>query len=91
MREQNVMFPLDEGRDAPIAPEQSWQIEAMDLRRVYRRALLALPPKTRRIFLMHRLQQMSYCEIAEHFGISNQGVEYHMMRALARCRIAVGM
>ncbi len=91
MREQNVMFPLDEGRDAPIAPEQTWQIETTDLRRVYRQALLALPPRTRRIFLMHRLRQMTYREIAEHFGISDQGVEYHMMRALARCRIAIGM
>jgi len=90
MREQNVMFPLDEGRDAPVPPEQTWQIEAADLRSVYRRTLLNMPQKTRRIFLMHRLLGVTYREIAEHFGISEQGVEYHMMRALARCRIANG-
>lgn len=89
MRKQSVMFPLDEGRDAPVAPEQTWQIEATDLRRVYRQALRAMPPRSRRIFLMHRLRCMTYMEIAEQFGISNQGVEYHMIRALARCREAV--
>jgi RNA polymerase sigma-70 factor (ECF subfamily) len=89
MREKSVIFPLDEGRDAPVAPQQTWQIEATDLRRVYRKALRAMPQKTRRIFLMHRLRCMTYSEIAEHLGISDQGVEYHMMRALARCRKAV--
>lgn len=91
MREQSVFYPLDEGRDVPVRPEQTWQIEAADLRRVYRRTLLNMPQRTRRIFLMHRLQGVTYREIAEHFGISEQGVEYHMMRALARCRIAIGM
>lgn len=89
MREQNVMFPLDEGRDAPVAPEQTWQIEAADLRRAYWQTLREMPHRTRRIFLMHRLRQMTYTEIAEKFRISNQGVEYHMMRALAQCRVAI--
>lgn len=89
MREQNIMFPLDEGRDAPVVAEQTWHMEEADLRRVYLQALREMPQKTRHIFLMHRLRQMTYTEIAEKFGISNQGVEYHMMRALARCRKAV--
>ena len=89
MREKNVIFPLDEGRDAPVRPEQTWQIEATDLQRVYRQALRAMPRRTRRIFLMHRLRCMTYAEIAKQLGISDQGVEYHMMRALARCRKAV--
>lgn len=89
MREQRVFFPLDEGRDASVAPEQTWQIEVAELRRIYRRALRAMPRRTRRIFLMHRLRNMTYREIAEQLGLSDQGVEYHMMRALAGCRKAV--
>lgn len=89
LRDQSVMLPLDEGHDAPVLPEQSWHIEEADLRRVYWQALRAMPRKTRRIFLMHRLRHMTYNEIAKKFGISNQGVEYHMMRALLRCREAV--
>lgn len=89
MLEQSVIFPMDERRDAPIAPEQTWQIEVADLRRVYWQALRAMPRRTRRIFFMHRLRGMTYSEIADQFGISDQGVEYHMMRALARCREVV--
>lgn len=81
-----VTWPIDEGLDAPVPPEQTWRMEERDVRRVYRRTLLAMPRKTRRIFLMHRLKCMTYAEISEQVGIGYDGVEYHMMRALARCR-----
>jgi RNA polymerase sigma factor (sigma-70 family) len=83
---QNIWCPIDEGRDAPVPPEQAWQIEERDVRKVYRRTLLAMPRKTRRIFLMHRLKCMTYAEISEQVGLGYDGVEYHMRRALARCR-----
>jgi RNA polymerase sigma-70 factor (ECF subfamily) len=89
MREQCFFYPLDEGRDAPVRPEQTWRIEERDLRRVYRQALRAMPPKTRRIFLMHRLRHLTYREIADQIGIGDKAVEYHMTRALARCRSAI--
>ncbi|HJS09998.1 sigma-70 family RNA polymerase sigma factor [Sphingopyxis sp.] len=87
-RKQSTLCPLDEGRDAPVQPEQEWRIEAAELRRIFRRALRAMPRRTRRIFLMHRLRGMSYREIGERLGIGDKAVEYHMMRALARCRRA---
>ncbi|EKU74089.1 RNA polymerase sigma factor [Sphingobium yanoikuyae] len=83
-----VLSPLDEARDAAVPPEQEWRIEAIELRRAYRRALLAMPRRTRRIFLMHRLKGLSYREISVELGVGEKGVEYHMMRALARCRRA---
>ena len=88
-RKACVLYPLDEGHDAPVGPDQAWAIEASDLRRGLRRAILAMPRRTRRIFLMHRLRRQTYREIAEEIGIREQGVEYHMMRALSRCRKAV--
>ncbi|AJR26399.1 hypothetical protein TZ53_14420 [Sphingobium sp. YBL2] len=78
--------PIDEGRDTPAPPQQAWRIEERDVRKVYRRTLLAMPRRTRRIFLMHRLKCMTYAEISKQVGIGYNGVEYHMMRALARCR-----
>jgi RNA polymerase sigma factor (sigma-70 family) len=89
MREQSVMFPLDEGRDAPVAAQQTWRIEAAELRRIYWETLRAMPRRTRRIFLMHRLRGMTYAVIAEQIGIGESGVEYHMARALGRCRNAI--
>lgn len=83
-----MLYPLDEARDAALRPAQEWGIEAREIRAAYRRALLALPRRTRRIFLMHRLKGMSYREIAAHLAIGEKGVEYHMMRALSRCRRA---
>ena len=40
-----------------------------------------LQPRTREIFLMHRLDGMKYREIAEHFEISQSAVEKHIARA----------
>lgn len=84
-----LFFPLDEERTAPTAPEQTWRIEARDLQRLYRQAVRAMPPKTRRVFVMHRVHRQSYKDIAEQVGISVATVEYHMARALTLCRTAV--
>lgn len=83
------LFPVGVERDTPVCPQQAWSIEAADLRRTLRRTILGMPRRTRRIFLMHRLRSQTYREIANEVGIGEQGVEYHMMRALARCRTAV--
>ena len=55
-----------------------------------RRALSALPAKTRHIFLLHRFESYTYVEIARHVGVSPKAVEYHMNRALAAVSSAVG-
>ena len=90
-RERSVFFPFDEGRDAPVCADQEWLIEAMDLRRAYMRALRTMTPKTRRIFLMHRWRNLTHREIAENFGITVQGVQHHMTRAMARCRQVIAL
>lgn len=84
-----IFYPLDEGRDAPSRPEQDWRIEEKDLQRFYRRTVRAMPPKTRRVFVMHRVHRRTYKEIAAELGVCVQTVEYHMMRALRLCRAAV--
>lgn len=81
-----TFFSLDEARDAALPPNQEWEIQSLELRAAYRRALLALPQRTRRIFLMQRLKGMTYRKIAEHLGVSKECIEYHMMRALRTIR-----
>lgn len=88
-RDCSIFFPLDEDRDAATLADQALRIEAADLLRLYRQAVHAMPPKTRRVFLMHRLHRQTYRQIAEQVGISVPTVEYHMMRALTLCRAAV--
>ena len=89
IRERGISCPFEDGRDAPVPPEQAWRIEEVDARRIYRKAFLAMPRRTRRIFLMHRLTDKTYREIAEELGIAEKNVDYHMMRALAQCRRAM--
>jgi RNA polymerase sigma-70 factor (ECF subfamily) len=87
-REQRLFLPIDDDRDAPLPPQQTWGIEEIDARRIYRKTVLAMSPKTRRVFLMHRLAGKTYRDIAEELGLSEKGVTHHMTRALARCRKA---
>ncbi len=82
-RNNVVLFPLDEQRDIVSEPQQSWNLEAADLMRLYEEAVDSLPEKTRRVFLMHRVDEFSYRQIHERLGISIATVEYHMIKAIA--------
>jgi RNA polymerase sigma-70 factor (ECF subfamily) len=53
-------------------------------------ALLSLPERTRRIFVLLRLEKRRYREVAVHLGISVSAVEKHMVRALAHLSAALG-
>ncbi|WP_236727306.1 RNA polymerase sigma factor [Novosphingobium resinovorum] len=81
-RRPAILVPLQEQGDAVSLPEQEWGLEAADLLRLYEAAVDAMPPKTRRVFLMHRVDELSYRAIHEQLGISIATVEYHMMKAL---------
>lgn len=45
-------------------------------------AMLTLPPKTREIFIAHRVHGLSYQQIADRTGLSVRRVERHIARAL---------
>lgn len=74
--------PFGEDVEISVPPDQSYAIEAEDLRRKYRQAVQALTPRTREVFLLHRVNALSYKEIAARLGISVSTVEYHLARAL---------
>ena len=79
-----IFFALREESDAVTPAAQEWNLEAADLLRLYETAVDAMPPKTRRVFLMHRVDELTYREIHEELGISIATVEYHMMKALGQ-------
>jgi RNA polymerase sigma-70 factor (ECF subfamily) len=58
-------------------------LEARDQLERVQNALAGLTPKTRDIFLAHRLDGMSYKDIATQTGLSLKGVEWHMTKAIA--------
>jgi RNA polymerase sigma-70 factor (ECF subfamily) len=56
------------------------QIEAMQ------QAIGQLPPRCRDSFVLNKIHEMSYAEVARYVGISESGVEKHIMKGLKHCR-----
>lgn len=64
--------------------DQQKHLEARDMLRRMEAAMLKLRPITREIFMAHRLDGLSYAEIADRTGLSVKGVEKHMSKAIAQ-------
>jgi RNA polymerase sigma-70 factor (ECF subfamily) len=58
------------------------RVQAGELQEKIQKALAALPDKSREVFVMSRIEQMKYREIAEKLGVKQKTVEAHMSRAL---------
>ncbi|KAF1716830.1 RNA polymerase subunit sigma [Pseudoxanthomonas yeongjuensis] len=54
------------------------------------RAILQLPPKCQRVYLLKRVHDLSRAQIAERCGISVKMVEKHLATALVQLRRGVG-
>lgn len=72
----------DENRLAGI--DQQRLLESRDMLTRVEAAMLKLRPKTREIFMAHRIDGLSYAEIAERTGLSIKGVEKQMSKAIAQ-------
>jgi len=61
-------------------------LESAELLQTYEIALAKLPEKQRTVFLMNRMEDLSYKEIAERLQISVKAVEKRMSAALLKLR-----
>lgn len=68
------------------APGQDRVLEAKEALARLKVVLLELKPRTREIFLLNRLDGLSYTQIAVRFGMTNGGVEWHVTEALRHLR-----
>jgi RNA polymerase sigma-70 factor (ECF subfamily) len=64
------------------AQEREDVIEARQRLDLLRGAIAELPERTRRIFVLHRLEELTYAEIAQRLGISESSVQKHLAKAL---------
>jgi RNA polymerase sigma-70 factor (ECF subfamily) len=80
-REMYVSSPVDELaiEDRTFAPDDTASADET-LERL-QHALDALEPRTRAVYTMHRLQGLTYDQIADHFEISVSAIEKHIARA----------
>lgn len=62
------------------------RLEARDSLARIETAMGRMKPKTREIFMAHRLDGLSYAEIAERTGLSVKGVEKQMSSAIAQLK-----
>jgi RNA polymerase sigma factor (sigma-70 family) len=83
-------IPMDPEHEPSVQPDQSFRIELDDVLKAYRRVLAELPDKTRQVFLLHRVDELTYKEIGEQLGVSIPTVQYHVARALAHIDAALG-
>ena len=62
------------------SPEFLMEVKEFDM--LVQSVIANIPDKTRAIFLMSRIDSMSYTEIADNLKISNKAVEKHISKAL---------
>jgi RNA polymerase sigma factor (sigma-70 family) len=65
-------------------PEEELQFK--ELREKYEKALIKLPENQRVVFLMSRMEELTYQEIAARLSLSVKAVEKRMTGALSRLR-----
>ncbi len=64
--------------------DPQFQLEAKEFQERLENAIDALPDGQKEVFLMNRIQKMTYAEMAEVLGISQTAVEKRMSKALKK-------
>jgi RNA polymerase sigma-70 factor (ECF subfamily) len=75
---------LEADTDIAVPPDQGRALELEQMRRRYREIVDSLPPRTRDVFLLHRVDELGYRDIAERLDISIRTVEWHVAQAIYR-------
>ena len=60
-----------------------------EIKQILYKTLETLPPQTRQIFILSRIQQKSGKEIAETLNLTVKGVDYHIAKALKVLRVSL--
>lgn len=76
--------PLDAGNEPVTRATQADGLELADTQKRYREAVATLPERMRVVFLLHRIDELNYKEIADRLGISARTAEWHVAEAIVR-------
>lgn len=68
-----------------ITPED--ELNFQELKMAYEAALKSMPEKQRTVFLMNRIDELKYKEIADSLGLSVKAIEKRMSQALGHLKI----
>lgn len=89
--DRHVSLDIDPAQDAPAEPlnivDETVSAERVLMDRQRLRAVLEaleeLPPRTRDIFVLARLEKLKHAQIASRMGVSVSAVEKNLVRAVA--------
>jgi len=88
-RHRQVTFKFQQAAEsAPrgSVPAPDFEMETLEFQQKLERALAGLPENQRVVFLMNRLDKLTYADIAERLGLSVKAVEKRMHGALVELR-----
>ena len=69
-------------------PERDWS--AKQLLTMVNNVIWAMPEKRRKLFIMHRIENLSYAEIGRQMGLSESAVRKHVAKGLDDCIKVMG-
>jgi RNA polymerase sigma-70 factor (ECF subfamily) len=75
---------IDDQSAPAVRADQADAIEVAQVRQLYQDAVAALPARTREVFLLHRVEELRYKQIAARLGIGVRTVEWHIAEAIVR-------
>jgi RNA polymerase sigma-70 factor (ECF subfamily) len=78
-------FNTYQPNDKSFTPED--EINFQELKKAYDAALKSMPEKQRTVFLMSRIDELKYTEIADQLGLSVKAIEKRMSQALEHLKI----
>lgn len=91
VRQYTHHVPIDDLELVSDEPTQEELVAHAQQEALLRQAILSLPTRWRQVYLLSRMQGMTYAQIAVHCGISVKTVEKHMTNALAALCDKVGL
>ena len=77
----NAFEPINKS----LTPED--EINFQELKNAYDAALKSMPEKQRTVFLMNRIDELKYKEIADQLGLSVKAIEKRMSQALEHLKV----
>lgn len=66
--------------------DPQFELESNEYKERIENAIASLPEGQREVFLMNRIQKMTYAEIAEALGVSQKAIEKRMSKALKKMK-----
>lgn len=87
IKHQKVVLSFQKQPQQSASPETpDFTYEVAEFKERLEQAIADLPEKNRVVFLMNRIDKLTYQEIADRLGISKKAVEKRMSKALAELR-----